>query len=599
MQFEWIITLLAGLAFFMYGMHIMSEGLEKFAGDRLGKIIDSFTSNKFKGMLVGAGVTALVQSSSATTVMVIGFINAGIMKLGQAVGVIMGANIGTTITSFIISLEDLNSSALSYVSLMKPSFWAPVLAALGVFFILFVSKKKYQNLGMVFAGFGFLFVGLSMMEGAMSFLKDNQGFQQAMLSFGNPVIGVLVGAGVTAVIQSSSASVGILQTLAGSMSLPFSSVVPIILGQNIGTCVTAILSGVGANKNAKRAAVIHLLFNVIGTVLFMILIYAFPVSEYLPFWNEQTSRFNIAVFHLIFNVSNTLILLPFSNFLVKCAQFIVRGKETRVGYNFLDERLLATPALAVGQAVKQVVGMAHLARESVGLSLDMLEKQSVSNRGEIDDNELAIDEMEASTTQYLVKIADEPLTDEENESVSMMFHIVTDLERIGDHAYNIAESVEASVKEDIETSKKALSELDTMARATREIIDLAVQAYEFSDLDAAKRIQPCEDVIDLMKETYKMRHVNRLTKQKCNFKSGVLFLDVINNLERIADHCSNIGLAVEQLANPQVVGYDQHLYMKDLHMNKTEEYKLLYKEYLDKYSVIKKQKEKDKDKEQN
>ncbi len=415
-----------------------------------------------------------------------------------------------------------------------------------------------------------------------------------MLSFSNPIIGVLVGAGVTAIIQSSSASVGILQTLAGSMVLPFSSVVPVILGQNIGTCITAILSSIGANKNAKRAAVIHLLFNVIGTALFLVLIYAFPVANYLPFWNEQTSRLNIAVFHLIFNISNTLILLPFSNFLVKCAQFIVPGKETRVGYNFLDERLLATPALAVGQAVKQVVGMAHLAQESVGLSLDMLENQSTSKMGEIDDNELAIDEIEANTTQYLVKIADEPLTDEENENVSMMFHIVTDLERIGDHAFNIAEGVEAAVKDDIETSKKALSELDTMARATREIIDLAVHAYEFRDIDAARRIQPCEDVIDLMKETFKMRHVNRLTKQKCNFKSGVLFLDVINNLERIADHCSNIGLAVEQLANPQIVGYDQHLYMKDLHMNKTDEYKLIYKEYLEKYNISKKPKDKDK-----
>ncbi len=595
MQFEWIISLLAGLAFFMYGMKVMGDGLEKFAGDRLSKIIDSFTSNKIKGVLIGTAVTALIQSSSATTVMVIGFINAGIMKLGQAVGVIMGANIGTTITSFIISLEDINSSATVYMELLKPSFWAPILAAVGVFFILFINKKKYQNLGMIFAGFGFLFVGLGMMETSMSFLKDNPEFQQVLLSFSNPLLGVLVGAGVTAIIQSSSASVGILQTLAGTMVLPFSSVVPVILGQNIGTCITAILSSVGANKNAKRAAVIHLLFNVIGTLLFLILIYAFPVATYLPFWNEQTSRLNIAVFHLIFNISNTLILLPFSNFLVKCAHLIVPGKETRMGYNALDERLLATPALAIGQAVKQVVGMAHLAQESVGMSLDMLEKQKALNMNEVDDNELAIDEMEANTTQYLVKIADEPLTEEENENVSMMFHIITDLERIGDHAYNIAEGVESAVKEDIETSKKALSELDTMARATREIVGLAVQAYEFRDLDAAKRIQPCEDVIDLMKETYKMRHVNRLTKQKCNFKSGVLFLDVINNLERIADHCSNIGLAVEQLANPQVVGYDQHLYMKDLHMNKTNEYKLIYREYLEKYNITKKQKEKDKE----
>ncbi|HIV03132.1 MAG TPA: Na/Pi cotransporter family protein [Candidatus Aphodoplasma excrementigallinarum] len=595
MQFEWVISLLAGLAFFMYGMKIMGDGLEKFAGDRLSKIIDSFTSNKIKGVLIGTAVTAIIQSSSATTVMVIGFINAGIMKLSQAVGVIMGANIGTTVTAFLISMEDINSSATVYLELLKPSFWAPILAAVGVFFILFIGKKKYQNLGMILAGFGFLFVGLGMMESSMSFVQDNEEFQQMMLSFSNPILGVLVGAGVTAIIQSSSASVGILQTLASTMYLPFSSVVPVILGQNIGTCITAILSSIGANKNAKRAAVIHLLFNIIGTVICLILFYAFPVANYLPFWNEQTTRFNIAVFHLTFNIFNTLILLPFSNFLVKCAHIIVPGKDVQTGYNALDERLLATPALAVGQAVKQVVGMAHLAQESVGISLDMLEKQNASKMGDVDENELAIDEMEANTTQYLVKIADEPLTDEENESVSMMFHIITDLERIGDHAYNIAEGVQSAAKEDVETSKKALSELGTMAQATREIVGLAVQAYEFRDLDAAKRIQPCEDVIDLMKETYKMRHVNRLTKQKCNFKSGVLFLDVINNLERIADHCSNIGIAVEQLVNPQEVGYDQHLYMKDLHINKTEEYKQIYQEYLEKYNITKKQKEKEKE----
>ncbi len=598
MQFGWIISLLAGLAFFMYGMNIMGEGLEKSAGDKLGKIIDSFTSNKFKGVLVGLGVTALIQSSSATTVMVIGFINAGLMNLGQAVGVIMGANIGTTVTSFIISMEDISSSASSLMGLLKPSFWAPIMAVLGVFFILFINKKKYQSVGLILAGFGFLFVGLGMMEESMAFLKDSESFKQIMVSFGNPLIGVLVGTVVTAIIQSSSASVGILQTLAGSMVLPFSSVVPVILGQNIGTCITAILSSVGANKNAKRGAVIHLLFNVIGTVVFMVLIYATPLASYLPFWNDQTSRLNIAVFHLIFNVFNTLMLLPFSNMLVKAAQIIVPGKDRGMGHNLLDERLIATPALAISQAVKQVVRMAHIARESVGVSLDMLENQNTSKRGLIDDNEEALDEMEAQTTQYLVKIADQSLTEDENENVSMMFHIITDLERIGDHAYNIAEGVEAAVAAETITSKKALSELESMAAATREIVDLAVKAYENNDVEAAKRIQPCEDVIDLMKETFKSRHVNRLTKQKCNFKSGVLFLDVINNLERISDHCSNVGLAVEQLANPQEVGYDQHLYMKDLHMNKTKEYKAIYTEYLEKYHLdkkIKEGKEKNKD----
>lgn len=585
MQWDWILSLLAGLGFFMYGMKIMADGLEKAAGDRLGRIIDTLTSNQIKGVLMGTVVTAIIQSSSATTVMIIGFINAGIMKLTQAVGVIMGANIGTTITSFIISMEDINSSSLWMLNLLKPSLWAPIAAAVGIAFILFINKKKYQNIGMILAGFGFLFVGLGMMEDAMSFLQTNESFQKVLVSFSNPVLGVLVGMIVTAIIQSSSASIGILQTIAGNMNLPFSAVVPVILGQNIGTCVTALLSSIGANKNAKRAAIIHLMFNVIGTVLFLVLIYLTPLSGIIPFWDQSASRTDIAVFHLVFNVTNTLILLPFSNWLVRCATFIIPGKETVRSSNLLDQRLLATPALAVNQAVKQVVELAHNAKDSVSLSLEMLEKQNAARMPDMEENENAIDEMEAKTTQYLVQIADRPLTEEENANVSMMFHIITDLERIGDHAYNIAESVDSAMKEEISTSDSALSELSTMADATREIVDLAIRAYEFSDINAAHRIQPCEDVIDLMKETYKMRHVDRLTKQKCNFKSGVLFLDVVNNLERIADHCSNIGLAVEQLQNPQTVGYDQHLYMKDLHINKTDEYKQLYKEYIEKYNL--------------
>lgn len=596
MQFEWIITLLAGLALFMYGMNIMGDGLEKAAGDRLGKIIDSFTSNRIKGVLVGLGVTALIQSSSATTVMVIGFINAGLMNLSQAVGVIMGANVGTTVTSFLISMEDVGSSASAYLSLLKPSLWAPIFAAIGVFSMMFLKKNKQQSIGMIFAGFGFLFIGLGMMESSLSFLKDNEAFRQTLVSFRNPVLGVLVGAGVTAIIQSSSASIGILQTLAASMVLPFSSVVPVILGQNIGTCITAMLSSIGANKNAKRAAAIHLLFNIIGTTIVLILLYVFPIAQYLPFWNEQTTRFNIAMFHLVFNIFNTLLQLPFADGLVKLAKIFVPGAEGNVGQNFLDERLIATPALAIAQADKQMIKMARLAQESVNVSLNMLEKQNTSKMGLIDDNEEAIDQMEASTTQYLVKIADKSLTGDENERVSAMFHIITDIERIGDHAYNIAEGVKTAMKEDVFASKKALAELEAMSQATRDIVELAIKAYEDNDLDAAKRIQPCEDVIDIMKETFKRHHVNRLTKQKCNFKSGVVFLDVISNLERISDHCSNIGLAVEQLANPQEVGYDQHLYMKDLHTNKTKEYKQFYEEYYEKYGLDEKIKDKDKEK---
>lgn len=577
------LTLFGGLGLFLYGMKIMGDGLEQAAGEKMQKIIEAMTSNIFKGVLVGTLVTGLIQSSSATTVMVVGFVNAGVMKLTQAVGVIMGANIGTTVTAQIIRLGDISANAWYFI-LLKPKTLAPLAIAIGVALVMFSKKKKLNNIGTILAGFGILFIGMGTMESAVHSLRDLPQFKQAFTAFRNPIVGVLVGAGVTAIIQSSSASVGILQAVASTGLVTFSSAVPIILGQNIGTCVTALLSSIGANKNAKKAAMIHLFFNIIGTIIFLIGIYAYQGIIGFSFWNHSINRGVIADFHTLFNIINTLLLLPFSGILVKLAHLTVRGKEEAKTQQYLDERFLTTPSVAVSQTVKEVTRMGKVAQQNVLLSMDSILNKSTSSIGTIEENENIIDEMESNITQYLIKIADEPLSKEENKVVSGLFHVITDIERIGDHATNLAEITSYIVQEEIEFSDLAKHELTVITDAVKEIMDLAIKAYENQDIELAKKIQPCEDIIDLLKETLRIRHIDRLAQQKCNLKAGVIFLDIVNNLERIADHCSNIGISVEQLRSPEA-DFDPHQYLKHVHQNKTKEYQQMYAEYEKKYSI--------------
>ncbi|MGE4282658.1 MAG: Na/Pi cotransporter family protein [Clostridia bacterium] len=578
-----LLTLFGGLGLFLYGMKIMGDGLEQAAGERMQRIIEAMTSNIFKGVFVGAAVTALVQSSSATTVMVVGFVNAGVMKLTQAVGVIMGANIGTTVTAQIIRLGDIDKSVW-YLTMLKPKTLAPLAIAIGVSLIMFAKKKKLNNIGSILAGFGILFIGMGTMESAVSHLKDLPQFAEAFVAFRNPIIGVLIGASVTALIQSSSASVGILQAVASTGLVTFSSAIPIILGQNIGTCVTALLSSIGASKNAKKAAMIHLFFNVLGTIAFLIGIYVYQGTIGFTFWDDIVNRGGIADFHTIFNIANTVLLLPFAGLLVKLAHIAVRGKEETKGQKNLDERFLTTPSIAVAQSVKEVVRMSKVAQDNVLLSMNALLERNTSSNGAIDDNENIIDEMESSITKYLIKVADEPLSKEENKLVSGLFHVITDIERIGDHATNLSEIAAYIVQEDVEFSDLAKRELLVITGAVKEIVDLSVRAYESQNIKLAKQIQPCEDVIDLLKETLRIRHIDRLSQQKCTLKSGVVFLDIINNLERVADHCSNIGIAVEQLYSAKI-DFDPHQYVKYVDLNKTEEYRESYEKYENKYSL--------------
>ena len=579
-----LLTLLGGLGLFLYGMSLMGDGLEKTAGDRLQRIIEAMTGNIFKGVLVGTVVTAIIQSSSATTVMVVGFVNAGVMKLTQVVGVIMGANIGTTVTAQILRLGDLDDSAW-YLTFLKPSTLAPLAVAIGVALIMFSNKKKHNNIGQIIAGFGILFIGMATMEGAVNSIKDLPQIKHAFTAFRNPVLGVLVGAVVTAIIQSSSASVGILQALAATGLVTFSSAVPIIMGQNIGTCVTALLSGIGANRNAKRAAVIHLSFNIIGTIVFLIGIYAYQGLIGIPFWDHLVNRGAIADFHTIFNIANTLILLPFSGALIKIANFIVRGKEEKLVQNNLDERFLSTSSVAVGQSLKEVTKMGKIAQKNVLLAIDDILNKRADSAELIKENEDIIDEMESDITRYLIKISDNPLNKEENKLVSGLFHIITDIERIGDHATNLGEIASYIDKEEIEFSDLAKDELKAITDLTKEIIDLAITTFEKRDHVLAKKIQPCEEVIDLFKETLRGKHIDRLAKQKCDLKAGVIFLDIITNLERIADHCSNIGIAVEQL-HSEKLHFDPHQYIHQFNKERDEEYIKVLEQYKEKYKHI-------------
>ncbi len=578
-----IIALFGGLGLFLYGMKVMGDGLEKAAGDRMHRIIEKMTNTIFKSVFVGAIVTALVQSSSATTVMVVGFVNAGIMRLTQAVGVIMGANIGTTITAQILRLGDIDKNVW-YLTMLKPKTIAPLAVALGVMLIFFTKKKKTNVFGEILVGFGLLFIGMSTMEGAVKVLRDLPEFKEAFVAFSNPVIGVLVGAGITALIQSSSASVGILQAVASTGLVTFSSAVPIILGQNIGTCVTALLSSIGANKNAKKAAFIHLMFNMVGTIVFLIAIYLYQGVIGFTFWGNVMNRGNIADFHTLFNITNTVMLIPFAGLLVKLSNIVVRGKEETKQQQFLDERFLTTPSVAVSQVIKEVVRMGKMAQNNVLLAVKAIINRTTSKNKKIEENEDIIDVMESNITQYLIKLTDEPLNTEESNKVSGVFHLINDIERIGDHAVNLSEYSTYIVNESIEFSDLAKHELKVMFNAVEEIVDLAITAYEEQDVELAKKIQPFEDVVDLIKETLRIRHIDRLSQQKCNLKAGVVFLDIISNLERIADHCSNIGISIEQQHSADE-DFDPHQYLEHLHQNKTVEYENLYEMYKEKYKL--------------
>lgn len=565
MDFFGVLTMLGGLALFLYGMETMGKGLEKLSGGRLERILEKLTSNPIKAVLLGAGVTAIIQSSSATTVMVVGFVNSGIMKLTQAVGIIMGANIGTTVTSWLLSLTGIESGNF-FVQLLKPTSFSPVLALIGVCFIMFSKKEKKKDAGTIMIGFAILMTGMETMSGAVKPLANVPEFTGILTMFSNPVLGMIAGAVLTAIIQSSSASVGILQALCATGAVNFSTALPIIMGQNIGTCVTAMLSGIGASKNAKRAALVHLYFNIIGTVIFMIVFYTINAVVHFSFLDTAASAMGIAVIHSSFNIAATIMLLPFGSGLVKLACLTIPEEKKEApaqnqekdAFRLLDQRFLDTPAFAVEQCRQTTIQMAKLARECFFTAVDLLHGYDDEKAARVEALENLVDRYEDELGTYMVKLGGKNLSKSDSHTVSLLLHCIGDFERISDHALSIMKSAKEISEKNARFSDKAVQELHIMEKAVSDIVEKAYSVFANQDLRAAEEIEPLEEVIDELSRELKRRHVNRLRAGECTIEMGFVLSDITTSLERIADHCSNIGVCVTQVHEDL---YDTHSHL--------------------------------------
>lgn len=587
MDFFDLLTMVGGLALFLYGMDVMGDGLAKTSGGKLEQILEKLTSTPIKAVLLGAGVTAVIQSSSATTVMVVGFVNSGIMKLSQAVGIIMGANVGTTITSWILSLTGIESENF-FIQLLKPSSFAPILALIGIFMMMLTKDSKKKDIASIMLGFAVLMFGMETMSEAVKPLADVPEFTNILMIFTNPILGMLAGLVLTAVIQSSSASVGILQALCATGSMSFGIALPIIMGQNIGTCVTAMISSIGAKKNAKRAALIHLYFNIIGTVLFMVAFYAINSFVHFDFLNDAATPMGIAVIHSTFNIEATLVLLPFGKVLVKLATLTIpetedeKVEEIPDATKLLDTRFLEKPAFAVAQCKNVGIEMAKLAQRSLEYAIDSITDYDQKKVKDVFRLEDMIDHYEDELGTYLMKLSGKPLSDEDNHTVSNLFHCMGDFERISDHALNLAETaMEMQAKEET-FSEKAKGELVTYGEAVKEIMDLSVEAYKSGSMALAERVEPLEEVIDDLNVKIKNHHVKRLRKGKCTIELGLSLSDILTNYERVADHCSNIAVCLIQVEED---GFETHEYLNEVKQKDNKDFQNLYQMYYNKYQI--------------
>ncbi|MGN0163884.1 MAG: Na/Pi cotransporter family protein [Candidatus Ornithomonoglobus sp.] len=572
-----VFSLFGGLAMFLYGMNVMGEGLEKLGGGRFEKILERLTSNPIKGVVLGAAVTAVIQSSSATTVMVVGFVNSGIMKLSQAIGIIMGANIGTTVTSWVLSLSGIQGDSF-WVQLCKPANFTPVLALIGIILTMASKSDKKQNTGTILIGFAVLMFGMETMSSAVAPLKDVPQFTSILTLFENPMLGVLAGAALTAVIQSSSASVGILQALSATGQITFGAAIPIIMGQNIGTCVTALVSCIGAGKNAKRAAMVHLYFNIIGTVLFLVVFYTANAFIHFEFTDGPVDPFKIAVVHTIFNISATAVLLPFNKLLEKLARMTIKeGKDTS-GFAILDERFLQTPSFAVEQCMTLATNMAYIAKDSFTLVQECVAKYSEKNDKRIIENESMADEYEDALGAYLIKLSAQKLIATDARKVSILLHAITDFEKITDYAADLVFTAREKHDKEVHFSEKARQEITIMVNAVSEIIDLTISAFSGNDITLANKVEPLEDVIDKLRNDLKTRHIKRMQEGRCSVTQGFIFTDYITALEKISDHCANVAAAIIELNNEN---YDVHNVMS--HRRNDDGYKALRSSFSEKY----------------
>ena len=581
-----VVAMLGAIATFLFGMSTMTDGLEKLSSGRLENVLERLTSNVFKGVLLGAVVTGLIQSSAATTVMCVGFVNAGIMKLSQTVGIIMGANIGTTVTAQLLSLGDISSDNL-LLTLLKPAFLGPILAAVGILFYMFIKGGRKRTIGQIVLGLGLLFIGMKTMENAVAPLQAMPEFQSLFVAFSNPVLGVMVGALVTALIQSSSASVGILQAVSTTGIVSFNIAMPLIMGQNIGTCITALLSAIGASKNAKRTAALHLSFNIIGTIVFMALLYGGNALFHFPFWENVMDRGSIANLHLGFNLGCTVLLLPFHKQLVRLVEHLVPGDTDERELSVLDDRFLASPSLALEKAHDAVVQMGDFARDNLKLSVELIKRFDAKTLERLNETETALDKLEGLLDNYLVKLTDRALTSEESMKVSELLHTLSDFERIGDYAVNVSESAVILHERGIAFSVQAQAELDGLTDAVIETMDKTMACYETRQRYLAIQVEPLEEVVDLIADDLKNRHVERLKDGECTIELGTQFLELLINLERISDHCSNVALRIvrQTASKDDIVRIDSHAYMRELHHGSDREFDQLFQQYRDKYYV--------------
>ena len=554
-----LISLLGGLALFLFGMDTMGQSLERTAGGKLQTILAKMSSNVPKGFLLGLGVTAVIQSSSATTVMVVGFVNSGIMQLHQAVGIIMGSNVGTTVTSWLLSLTGIQGDSF-WVKMLKPSSFGPILAFAGIILAMFCKSSKKKGVGNILLGFFILMTGMEFMSSSMKPLADMPWFSSLFLHFSNPILGVLAGAALTAIIQSSSASVGILQALALTGSVTYGSAIPIIMGQNIGTCVTAMISSVGASKNAKRAAFVHLYFNVIGVVLFLTAFYSLNALLHFEIIHDTVSVMGIAVIHSTFNVITTLVLLPFNRVLEKLAILTVPdGTSKDAAAPLLDKRLLGTPAVATSRAHQCTVDMAQLAQSGLLKAMSLVHIWNDQVSDEVVEQEAQVDHYEDALGTYLVQLSGLPLTVDDNRTVNTLLYSLSDLERISDHSLNLRKSALEVRDKQVTFSHQALEDLNLVEWAVQDIVNLTVQAFANQNNNAARQVEPLEQVIDEIVHQVRSRHVERLQNGQCSITNGFILADLLTCYERVADHCSNVAVAMIEVAHDS---FDTHEYLQ-------------------------------------
>lgn len=555
-----LFTLCGGLAFFLYGMTTMSKSLEKMAGGRLERLLKRMTSNPMKGLLLGAGITIAVQSSSAVTVMLVGLVNSGVMELGQTIGVIMGSNVGTTLTAWILSLTGIESESV-LLNLLKPENFSPLFALAGILLIMGSKRQRRRDIGRILIGFAILMSGMEMMKNSVSPLADMPGFSDLLTAFRNPLLGVAVGAAFTGVIQSSAASVGILQALALTGSITYGVAIPIIMGQNIGTCVTALISSIGVSRGAKRVSVIHIAFNIIGTALGLIVFCGGDLLFHFPFMDSAVGAVGVALCHTVFNVCTTALLLPFSRQLEWLARAAVKEEDKTPQFAFLDPLLLRTPGAAVSECAAMTCEMGTLARKSLLASLGQLSKYNGNLEAELLENEDKLDVYEDRLSGYLVQISQHGLSMEDIHTVSRLLHAIGDFERIGDHALNIQESARELHEKGLSFSGAAEAELQVLERALEDILTASVDCFQADDPAAAKLVEPLEETIDRLTDEIRARHIHRLQSGECTIQLGFILNDLLTNLERVSDHCSNIAVCV--IEEREDHGEQRHAYLQD------------------------------------